>query len=463
MNEINNEEVKYSTKIHVSFGMASFLDGIFVAAFSVRIIDFYENELLLGIIWVGVAFGIFGLWNMVNDPLLGYLSDLNNRITRKYGRRFPVYLFGALTFGAVYFLVFVVPFRDQFGMFIWLVTTICVYELLFSLWQIGWLSLFPDKFRSNKERTKVGAWCTIWGVIGMVMGVSIPPMFIEYGNVSTYILAAAVLMVIGLLMTLLTIPGMREDEEIIERNLRLEGKSKEKDSFWTTLKYSLKDKNFLAYIITYLCHQTLTVMMLASLPYWVKYVIGSDDPGVETMLSLGFLVGVIAAIPLWAYIGRKMGNRKGFIIGAFTTTILIIPLLIVSDAIGSTIAITLVGVGVAAIWVLMFPCFSDVIDDIVVRTEKRQEGVYTGIRTFFGRISFIVQAVAFAIVHPLTGYQAGAPIGGQTPLAIFGIRILMAIVPMMFYFIGFIMMWKVYDLEKSCVAENKEILLKRLL
>ena len=46
MNE-STEKVKYSGKIHWAYGIGGFLDNFMIAAFTVRIIDFYENELLL--------------------------------------------------------------------------------------------------------------------------------------------------------------------------------------------------------------------------------------------------------------------------------------------------------------------------------------------------------------------------------------------------------------------------------
>jgi GPH family glycoside/pentoside/hexuronide:cation symporter len=399
----------------------------------------------------------------VNDPFLGYLSDLDTKLSRKFGRRFPEYVIGSLAFTVAYFMIFVVPFSNQIGMFIWLVVFICIYEFLFSLWQVGYLSLFPEKFRSNKERTKVGSWCTIWGVVGMVLGVMIPPLFITYGDISSYIIAAAVVMIMGLMVAFFSFPGMREDKELIKQQHERREIEKEKAPFIETVKFALKDKNFLVYVIVYLCHQTLTVLMLASLPFWNKYIIGSSNPDVEIIISAGFLIGVIFSVPLWAFIGRKYGNRKGFIAGGLTTTLALIPLLFVGDILGTAISIGLVGLGVGAIWVLMFPCFSDVIDDVVVRTNKRQEGVYTGIRTFVGRASFVVQAIVFAVVHELTGYIAGATPGktSQPPLALWGIREIMALIPMIFYFIGFLLMVFIYDLTKERVQKNNKIISER--
>ena len=127
---------------------------------------------------------------------------------------------------------------------------------------------------------------------------------------------------------------------------------------------------------------------------------------------------------------------------------------------GESLIYALIGFGIGAFWVLMFPAFSDTVDDIVVKTGKRQEGTLSGIRIFTERISIIILALSFAIVHPLTGYRAGADPGqnSQTLLAQFGIRFLMAGIPMIFYFLAFLLIWKVYKLNKAKVAENTEIL-----
>lgn len=463
--KLNSKGFKYSNKVHVSYGLGGFLDNFFIAAFTVRIIDFYENELLLGVLWVGLAFVIFGFWNAVNDPILGFLSDKKTKLTEKYGRRFPWFMIGALSYSFIYLLIFMVPFQDQLGMFFWLVITICAFELLFSLWQINWLSLFPDKFRSAEERTRIGAWTTIWGVMGIALGVLIPPLLIEYGDVGSYVVAGVVVTIIGFISAIFALYGMREDKELIEQQLVTLEKLKDQDSFVEKTKFAVKDKNFMAYVITYLGHQVLTVMMLSSLPYWNKYIIGSADSDLETIMSAGFLVAVLASVPVWAIIGKKLGNKKAYMLGTLITTFLFLPFFFISDLILTTLSIAFIGVGIGAIWVLMYPGFSDVIDDIVVKTGMRQEGSYTGIRTFFGRLSIVIQAASFAIIHIITGYNAEAPIGADTQSAFaqFGIRFLMAGIPMIFYFMGFLLMWKVYDLDLGKVESNKKTIIEEQL
>lgn len=463
-------EMKYSKKIHISYGLGGFLDNFILGAFTTRIIDFYENEILLAITLVGLAIAIYGIWNMINDPILGYLSDKRYKFTKKYGRRYPWYVIGILSYAWVYFLIFAVPFRDPMGMFWWLFLTIISFEFAFTLWQANYLALFPDKFRSQKERTTVGLWNSVWGVIGIALGTLIPPLIIEDGVPSSYMLMALVITIMTFIVAIASLPGMREDEELIERQLKIvkeqeEKPDEEKVGFLDILKKAMKDKNFVAYILTYFGHQVMTVFMLSSITYWRKYIIGTPSSDFETIISAFFLIAVLIAMPIWSKIGDKVGNQRAFQYGTLLTTILFIPLIFASGIIGTSISVALVGMGISAIWVLMYPCFSDVVDDIVVKSGERREGILTGIRTFFGRAPIILQGVLFAVVHVLTGYEPGLPPSptAQTLPAQFGIRFLMAIVPMIFYFIGFLLMWKVYDLDMKCVAENKELLERKIL
>ena len=36
---------------------------------------YYEVELGMNVVLLGLAYIIFALWNMVNDPILGYITD----------------------------------------------------------------------------------------------------------------------------------------------------------------------------------------------------------------------------------------------------------------------------------------------------------------------------------------------------------------------------------------------------
>ncbi|MFX1337553.1 MAG: MFS transporter [Promethearchaeota archaeon] len=454
---VGSDESRYSSKIHLSYSLGSFFDTFYVASFTVRVIYFYENELFLSIVLIGTAFIIYGFWNMINDPLIGWFADKETRFTKRWGRRFPWFFIGAISINFVYIFIYTVPVNDQLGMFIWLLVIICLFELCYSLWQVSWLSLYPDKFRSQKERTKLGALTTIFGQLGTVMGIVIPPLFIIYGNVESYIFAAIAVAIISLIIALLIIPGMHEDEDIIARELKnIQEQKKEEESYLQIVKFSMKEKNFVAYVLWYLCYYMLPLLMLSSLSYWVIYIVKYRNPMIETLLAGIFMIGALVSVPLWLKMGRKFGIRKIYIYGSLMASICFIPLIFVSDLTLTLTFLFLIGFFYGSCWTLLYPGFSEVMDELVVKSGERREGAYTGIRTFIGRLSFVLQAVIFSIVHTTTKFEAGAET--QKPLALWGIRIIMVIAPMVFLFIGFLLMAIFYDLTPEKVNANKALL-----
>jgi GPH family glycoside/pentoside/hexuronide:cation symporter len=470
----NEEAFDYSLGVHASYGLGGFLDNFIQAAFTTRLFYYYLVVLNLNFLFLGIAYAIFGVWNMINDIILGNLSDKKYKWTEKWGRRFPWFTFGILTYALSYWALFAAPFEpgttQQLGKFFWCLITLIAFEFLFSLWQINWLSIFPDKYRKARERTRIGAWTTIWGVFGIVLGVLIPPLIMsEYKNWFDYFLSGLVVGIVTLVAAIASIPGMREDRKLIDRQLKIIEKEekKETEKFMNILKSSLKDKNFMAYVITYMGHQVMTVFLLGLLPFWNTSVIRSADPDTELVMGIFFLIAVLLGTPFWGFIGKKYGNKKAFMYGTFLTTWLFIPLWFVGEGglIFTAIILALIGFGIGAIWVLMYPCFSDVMDNIVVRSEERKEGIYTGIRTFFGRFSFVLQAIFFSVIMWATGFNPYAidPTAPQLGSAIIGLKILFSLIPMIFYFIGFLLMWRVYELDMACVEENKELLQKKLL
>lgn len=88
-----------------------------------------------------------------------------------------------------------------------------------------------------------------------------------------------------------------------------------------------------------------------------------------------------------------------------------------------------------------------------IKTSKNIKKVYFGIRIFFARIAFIVQAIVFALIHGFTGFDPA--LQTQTDLALLGLRLQMALIPMLFLFLGGIIFWKWYDLKPDKVESIK--------
>jgi GPH family glycoside/pentoside/hexuronide:cation symporter len=446
-------EVRYSSKTHVSYAFGSFFDDFSSTAFSIRVYAFYETEVLLPSMFLVIAFVIYGIWNMLDDPLVGYISDRRAGFTRRRGKRFTWFIITAFPCAILFTFIFAPPNSDVLGTFLWLLASICAFDFFFSFWDTNWMAIFPDKFRSQKERTKIAAIQTLLSQLGLTLGMLLPPLFFTYGNRGSYLTQAAVVSIICLMVAVVMLHGMRDDPESMKRTLRLEATPKQRESYFETLKLALKQKNFVAYLLAYLGQTVMMVVMLASIPYLVRYILGVGS-GAETYIAGALLLGGACSVPFWIKIARRYGNRIGYMCGTgLTATLLLLFLFFVSSLETAIIGAALLGITMGATWSLLYPTFSDVIDEIVLKTKDRKEAIYYGFRTFFGRLSIVIQAVTFALIHFITGFDPVSSV--QSGPALLGLRFQMTIVPMLFYLIGFLCMWRIYDLRPAKVQSIK--------
>ncbi|MHA1805216.1 MAG: MFS transporter [Promethearchaeota archaeon] len=459
--KFEEEAFNYTTPIHVSYALGSFLDDFIATVLSTWVFKFYETEIFLPVAFISTAIIIYGIWNAVNDPLAGHVSGKSFNFMRRFGRRFSWFILAAIPCTLVYALIYLPPGNGIEG-FAWLLFTLCLFDTLFSFALINWQGIFPDKFRSQKERTKVAGTQILCSLTGLLLGILVPLLLISRGppgtNVASYVEVALFVSITCLIVVFFMIPGMREDEQMIKRTLFIRESRAQRDKYWRKLVFGLKQKNYIAYLFAYLAQTTVMALMLASVPYWLQYVVKVNDPFAETALLLVFLLAAVSSSPLWVKVARKYGNRVGYMCGTGGTALFLIITMFIRDFTFTFIGMALIGFSMGATWTLIYACFSDVIDDIVVKTGKRDEGVYYGFRTFFGRMSIVIQAVTFGIIHPLTNFDPTSLI--QTSQAQWGINFGMFAVPAFFYSIGFLFMWRVYELKPEIVKKNKQRLLE---
>ncbi len=175
----------------------------------------------------------------------------------------------------------------------------------------------------------------------------------------------------------------------------------------------------------------------------------------QTLLSAGFLIGALFSSPLWIKLAHKTNNNKKVIlIAAVVLTVFTLPFTFINDYIGLFIALILWGVGLGGFWALLAPILADVIDESVVLTGSREEGIYNGFQAFFGRFAIIMQAITFALVHTLTGFEEG--MSTQPAEAVWGVHLHFGLIPMIFMLIATIIFWKWYKLTPDKVKSNQE-------
>ncbi|TFG03167.1 MAG: MFS transporter [Promethearchaeota archaeon] len=452
-------DVIQTSKLNMaSYGFGKFLNEFIEMAFTSFYFFFYERAIGLNTVLVGIAFIIYAIWNAVNDPLVGYFTNRPYRFTKKWGRRKPWILIGGVPWVLSFILIFTPPVADpvagQFFIFLWAIFSTCLYDFFGSIFFVNFASLFPDKFRSVRERRLATGIQTPIGIFGVALGALLPAMIVDYDIASTYVLMAGVMIIIGLIVLGLSVPGYRENQELIDRFLSKHEK-RERWSFFESLRNSFKLKSFAVFITTYTLYRCLVISMQASIPYVVEYVLG-ETAAIQTILSAGFLIGALISSPFWIFLAQKTNNNKRIMLfNSILLTVFTVPLYFFNSVPTLFIGLLLWGAGLGGFWTMISPVLADVIDDSIVKFGKRDEGVYNGFQQFFGRMGLFFQVIIFTTVHVLTGFQERAPLAVQPPEAIIGIQIHFSIIPAIVMLIGTIIFWRYYKLTPDVVTENQ--------
>ncbi len=455
--ETNEIQIKHSKVGMASYGFNSFSRELLRIAFTSFSFFFYESELGLNVWLIGLAFVLFAIYNMFNDPFIGYLTNRPFKFTKKWGRRFPWILIGGLPWGFTYMLIFMPPtYNAESGawtLFFWLLFTTCLFDTFHSILFVNFQSLFPDKYRSEQERRTASGIYIMIGVFGVAIGSIIPPLLFTYEDLPSFAIQGLIVAIITFIGFAVAIPGSREDQVTIDLYLSSQEKERESTTFFKSLRVALTQKPFIIFMVMYMLYQSLIETMQASVQYTVKY--SMQMPGsASTLIFAAFLIGVLLSTPFWTRYSRKIqNNKKVMIVSAIVLAAFTIPITFLRNYYLIVFDMFLWGSGMGGFWLMIFPVSSDVIDNSIVITNIREEGVYTGFQQFFGRIGIIVQALTFAIVHELTGFVEGSVT--QTELAIWGIHFHQSLIPFILLVIGIIVFWLKYDLTPDKVKENQ--------
>ena len=194
--------------------------------------------------------------------------------------------------------------------------------------------------------------------------------------------------------------------------------------------------------------------MTGSLWYFVRYVL-EGEAIITALLMMALLLGGAVSVPFWMRFNKKTGdNRKVMLAGGIVMVIFAALMSAFTNLTVVLIVVFIWGMGLGGYWVMYRVIFGQVIDESVAINEKRQEGMYNGIKIFFSRASGVIQVVTIAIVHGLTGFSSGA--STQTDLALIGIRLHMGLIPAIIMAIGLLIFWKFYDITPEKAEQFKQ-------
>jgi GPH family glycoside/pentoside/hexuronide:cation symporter len=149
--------------------------------------------------------------------------------------------------------------------------------------------------------------------------------------------------------------------------------------------------------------------------------------------SLGALFTTFMVIPIVAWMSRKIGKKKAFIISQSISIIgyvLLWFLLIPGKPYMFIFALPFFSFGIGSLFTLMMSMTSDIIDLDELNTGKRREGIFGAIYWWMVKFGFAIAGGLSGIILSVVGFQEGIPSIDQEE-AIVGLRIFFSGLPIM--------------------------------
>jgi len=373
---------------------------------------YYLDHLGLAASAFALARLVFSVWDAVNDPLFGYLSD---RTKTPWGRRRPWLFLGLPLLLLAFYLTFNVPgpFLQGPALFWYCLGAILFFETFAALTWVNHAALFPELFKGQGERARANAWRQGFYFLGLAVSIALTPLvYTAIGFSGMALLYGA----IGGVLVLLFLLAIREDPKAqLAKPL----------SLIPAFRYTLGDRAFWLYSLAALLLLFAVGLFGAAMPFYAKYALGLG-PEATSLLFASVLLAALPSVFLWARLAGVLGPKGAWLLAILLLALGAFLLLWPRGLLQALPVGVLIGVGFGGVLVLGDVLLAEVIDRDAQLTGRRREGVYYSVYGFINRLSGPLQALSFALLTPLFGYVSGEAPGPNPGVAF---RFLMAVPP----------------------------------
>jgi len=412
-------------------------------------------------------------WDAVNDPIVGIISD---RVKTRWGRRRPFLLFFSIPFGLSFLLLWwAPPWHNQIALMLTVTFAYMLSDTFQTLVSVPYNTLTPEITPDYDERTSLTGFRMFFNLLASLTTAVAAPMIVKSAVQAGaspqqgYITVAALFGGLAALPFLLIFAVVRERP-------RDPTQAEEQIPFRESLRAAWNNVPFRfatgVYMLNWITFDLVALMLPFFLIYWV-----SQGNSVASMSLLGdkialqsvvlglLLITAVVALPLWTWLSHRFSKRSAYIIAMGFWAVVQMVILAVQPGQVSFILVLaiLAGVSVSSAHVLPDAIFPDVLEWDELRTRRRREGIYYGMKNFVRKM-----AGALAIFLALQtlgwfGYQsppAGVTQFQQSGSALSAIRFMTGPVGTLLLCSAMVVAW-FYPLTRERHARIRRLLARR--
>jgi GPH family glycoside/pentoside/hexuronide:cation symporter len=447
----------------ILYGIGEIAITMKMALFGLFTLFFYNSVMGLPALWVGFATALGLVVDAGTDPYIGYRSDAS---ASRYGRRHAFMLFGALTMGVSFWMIWIPPRSlPPMGLFLWLLASMALFRVTSAFFRIPYLSLGAELSDDYHERTVIVGVRSFFGILGSLLaavlsfqlffsstGTGIDPK-LSYEGYPRMGLAFAVA------MTLAAFVGCFGTWAYRFLNRRPAGPRPTFGGFTSGSRLAFGNADFRRVWLSFSLFFVAVVLNGAVSVHFLTWTVRISDSTALGRLQGLFYLSALVGVGFWVWSARRAEKRTLYMLSTSITAALMgcSPLLFgegklfgVGDPRPLAVLYGLAGFFASALWVIPSSMVADIADEDQESTGLRREGLFFGILNFGEKVAAgLAVLIGGGLIDFFAGLVPGEP--SQTPETISRVGLIYGVAPAVLLVLAVVAL-SGYGLDRRAVA-----------
>jgi glycoside/pentoside/hexuronide:cation symporter, GPH family len=396
-------------------------------------IKYYSDVIGLDIGFVGVIYMIFGIWNAINDPMLGVIID-RFRYTEERGKYvYFMRVTAPLIVLSAFAMLFAQPAWNEWVIFGVFLVLLFIFDTAQTAYSIAYTSYVLVAAPSKDERVDVSVIGAYVGNVGGFLATIIPTLLLVGDNdKSITVLLFSGVLIINAVLYWIAVRSIHDQAEMYKNDVQ-SSEGKLVGYLRENAKEAFTSRAFVSFILYQVVGRGPYSFYFTPFLYLMDHVFRFSG-GQATIIDVSSGIVMLILVPFLGRWIKRVGTKTAIIVGSLPTAIGFLSLYFVQGFWQVMLAYWVIILGSEFSNLSQRPMMGAIIDQDEQKTGVRKAGLFVGLNALLTIPVSGIQAAIFTTLISRYGFASGGV--AQSARALAGIRIGAGIIPFGFVLLG---------------------------